>query len=104
MERRRNRVFASKPPREPKDPRLKNRLFEFRMAKSQLERQAVYAAKVLHCTRKQIWFWENGTFLPKPDKISLICSYYGAPFDVLWPHLRDGLEGSINGGTDERCD
>ena len=62
------------------------------MAKSAHERRSEYAAAVLKTTRKQIWLWENGTFLPNAGKISVICKYYGATFDVLWPHLNDKIE------------
>lgn len=59
---------------------------------NKLKKQTVYAAESLGVTRMQLWRWEAGVMLPGEDKISLVCAYYGAPIEVLWPRIGEVIE------------
>lgn len=43
-----------------------------------------YVAQKLNVTKKTVGSWENGTTVPKLDKINSLCELYGIGFDNLF--------------------
>lgn len=42
-------------------------------------------AAALNVNRKTVGAWENGTLMPRWDKIDAICEFYGVSFDdIRW--------------------
>ena len=41
------------------------------------------AAKKLEISKKTLCNWENGSSMPRADKIDRICALYGIPYDNL---------------------
>lgn len=41
------------------------------------------AAKKLKVSNKTLSNWENGTTMPRPDKIDAICDLYNVSYDAL---------------------
>lgn len=41
------------------------------------------AAKMLKISNKTLGNWERGTYIPKADKIDLICNLYNVNYDDL---------------------